>query len=257
MRWNVLPLLCAAAFAGCGSFGKDRALDFAQSFEFGAGWSEGLEVNLRATKVAQAGIGAYRGIYWAGLKDGVFDVWMEERSELGIGPLYIHEVFRSDTHDLLGIQHPLFGDPGFREHSWDVKHLTDRDWFDFGATVNVALVGFNVAFKGAEFADFMGGWFGYDMLEDDVHTRETHDLLNQVGADDARVRAAAARAILLREGDDFGYAIYTAPRELPPQQRMAIDRMREELSGAAPPAPDSTTPPQSSENQTPAPTSTN
>jgi hypothetical protein len=62
MRLRSFSLLVLASFLGCGTFGKDRALDFAQSFDLAAGWSEGLDVNVRATKYLQAGLGAYRGV---------------------------------------------------------------------------------------------------------------------------------------------------------------------------------------------------
>jgi hypothetical protein len=227
MRIRSLSVLVLASLAGCGSFGKDRALDFAQSFDLAAGWSEGLDVNVRATKYVQAGIGAYRGVYWAGLKDGVFDVWMEERSELGVGPLYQHEVFRSHGKKLLDIDHPLFGDPGFRERSWDLRHMTDRGRFDFGATANVALFGIDVAFKAEEFGDFLAGWCGYDPLGDDVHAPEVDTILGRFRSEDARERAAAARALLLRTGEAYGYAIYTAPAELPRKQAEAIRQASE------------------------------
>jgi len=227
MRTRLFPLLVLASLAGCGTFGKDRALDLAQSLDLAAGWSEGLDVNVRATKYLQVGLGAYRGVYWAGLKDGVFDVWEEERSELGIGPIYQHEVFRARGSKLLDIDHPLFGDPGFREHSWDLQHLTDRGRFDFGATANAALIGIDVAFKGEELFDFFAGCCGFDPLDDDVYTPPLEVILGRFGSEDARERAAAARALMLRTGDAYGYAIYTAPREMTRRQQEAIRKARD------------------------------
>lgn len=227
MRTRLFPLLVLASLAGCGTFGKDRALDLAQSLDLAAGWSEGLDVNVRATKYLQVGLGAYRGVYWAGLKDGVFDVWEEERSELGIGPIYQHEVFRARGSKLLDIDHPLFGDPGFREHSWDLQHLTDRGRFDFGATANAALIGFDVAFKGEEFFDFFAGCCGFDPLDDDVHTPTLDAIMLRVAGEDARIRANGVRALKLRGIKTHGYALYTAPREMPYHQQEAIRRIRD------------------------------
>lgn len=231
MRIRSFSLLVLGSFLGCGTFGKDRALDFAQTFDLAAGWSEGLDVNVRATKYLQVGLGAYRGMYWAGLKDGVFDVWEEERSELGLGPIYLHEVFRARGEKLLDIDHPLFGDPGFRERSWDLVHLTDRGVWDFGATANVALVGIDVAFKGDEFFDFVAGCCGFDPLGDDVHTPAIEEILSRIVSDDASMRATGARALRLRGGEVFGYAIYTAPREYPYRQQDAVRRIREAIVG--------------------------
>ncbi len=232
----VFPVV-ASAFVGCGSFGKDRALDFAQTFDVAGGFSEGLDLNLRATKAVQIGLGGYRGVHWYGLKDGVFDDWMEERSELGIGPFYQLEVFRDRGSKLLDIEHPLFGDAGFRERSWDIQHYTDRGWFDFGITMNAALIGVDFAFKGEEFADFCAGFFGKDFLNDDVYEPDLDTIVNRMNSDDARIRAGGARALLLRTGDDYGYAIYTAPLEFPLRQQMAVKKIREELGGKTAPPP--------------------
>jgi hypothetical protein len=237
MKHSVLALALAAATFGCGSFGRDRAYDLAQTFDLSVGHSEGFAVNVRATKVFQVGLGSYRGLRWIGLEEGVFDRWSEERSELGIGPLYVHEYFRDDGERLLDYQHPLWGDPGFREHAYDFRQLTDRDVFDFGVTANVALVGIDVAFKGREFFDFCAGFFGADPLEDDVHDRSLDALRQQAFSDDAVRRRAALRALLLRTGDDFGYAVYTAPREMPRAQIDALRRLRDRLE-TGPAAPD-------------------
>lgn len=214
--------LAASTVGGCTPFLVDRGRDFAQVMDLSAGYSEGLCVNLRATKFAQIGIGGYRGIYWTGLKSGEFDVWMEERAELGIGPLYMHEVFRTDGCRLLDIRHPLFGDPGFREISWDLAHLTDRGWFDFGATVNLVLVGLDASLKPAEFADFLAGFAGYDLLHDDQVAPMTEALMHRLAGEDAWARASAARALQRRFGEDYGYEIYSAPNHMTDEQMRAL-----------------------------------
>lgn len=228
-----LALLAAlAALAPACAYVKDRGLDLAQVADFSLGLSEGMDANLRVTKVAQVGVGSYRGIYWVGLKDGLVDVWEEERTELGFGPLYVHEVFRSRGCNLADIEHPLFGDPGFREHSFDLTHLTDRGWLDVGATLNLVFFGGDAAFKTAEAADFLTGVLGYDLLEDDVFVPAKDALVRRISGEDARVRAAAARALELRYGEDFDYALYTVPGQMPPQQIQAVRRWREYLEDA-------------------------
>lgn len=214
--------LAAATFGGCSPFMADRGHDLAQVMDLSAGYSEGFCVNLRASKFVQVGLGGYRGIYWTGLKSGEFDVWMEERAELGVGPLYMHEVFRSDGCRILDINHPLFGDAGFREYSWDLSHLTDRGWLDIGATVNLVILGLDASFKPAEFADFLSGFAGYDLLQDDVFSPSTDELLERLGGEDAWARAAAARALQRRFGQDYGYEIYSAPKHMTDRQMTAL-----------------------------------
>ena len=238
---SIPSILLSAALAspGC-AYVKDRGLDLAQSLDVAVGASEGLGFNLRVTKLAQLGIGGYRGLYWVGLKDGLFDVWQEERSEFGIGPLYVHEVFRGDGARLVDIRYPLFGDPGFREHAFDPTHLSDRGWFDIGATFNPVLFGFDLAFSPVEFIDFLGGLATFDMLEDDVYVPTEAELSRRLAGGDARTRAAAARALRLRTGERHGYVIWSAQESMPRSQITAIRRWRERLGTLVPPAPHAT-----------------
>ncbi len=212
----------------------DRGRDLAQTLDLSIGYSEGLEFNLRATKLLQVGFGSYRGIYWTGLKDGLLDVWQEERSELGIGPFYIHEYFRSEGSNLVDHAYPLYGDPGFREWTLDLTHLSDRGLLDLGITTNVAIVGVDFALRPAEFLDFLTGFANHDLLRDDVEGPSVEELLDRLASDDARVRAAAVRALRLRFDEEHGYRVYGAKDEMPRSQLEAIRRWRESLSSAGP-----------------------
>ncbi len=232
MKRRCFCLLLAGWMAGGCAYVADRGLDLAQVANLSLGLSEGVDLSVRVTKVAQAGVGSYRGLFWFGLKDGLFDAWEEERSEFGVGPLYIHEVFRDRGARLLAIRYPLFADPGFREYALDVTHLSDRGWFGVGATVNFIFLGLDVSFELAELADFFAGLGGSDLLDDDVHTPSPEALCYRLSGEDARVRAAAARALRLRYGEDFGYVIYSAPDQKPAWQIAAIDRWREFLGFA-------------------------
>lgn len=218
---------------------RDRGYDLAQCVDAGAGYSEGLSANARVSKLLQFGFGGYRGIYWAGLKGGLLDVWQEERTEFGLGPFYVHELFRADGCQILDVQHPLFGDPGYRQVSWDVTHLTDRGWLDIGFTFNCVLVGFDLSFKPAEFADFVAGFAHKDLLLDDILQPGLEDLEARLMSEDANVRAAAVRALRIRTRERMDYRFWTAPRELPEEQQRAIDRWRDWLKvNGLPPADD-------------------
>jgi len=232
---RVLVLWWAALlpFGGC-SYVADRGVDLAQVVDLSVGLSQGIDLNARATKLLQIGFGSYRGAYWAGLKDGLFDAWQEERSELGIGPFYVHEIFRSEGSRLLDIRYPLFGDAGFREHSLDLTHLSDRGLLDVGLTLNAVFFGLDGAFKTAEALDFLCGLFVFDLLQDDAFGPSSKVLSDRLGGDNARVRAAAARALRLRYGERFGYGLYSAPEQMPASQIQAVRRWRERLGTLVP-----------------------
>ena len=233
MRPSVLSLVLLIGVApGCAMI-RDRGYDLAQTIDVAAGYSEGLSASARVTKLIQFGFGGYRGIYWGGLKQGTLGLWEEERTEFGLGPFFVHELFRGDGGCLLDVRHPLFGDPGFRQVSWDVTHYADRGWFDIGATGNLVLVGVDVAIRPIEVFDFLAGFVGFDPLLDDVLSVDSTELQARLMSDDASVRAGAVRALRIRTGEEFGYRIYTAPRQMPEEQIEAVARWREWL--AAPP----------------------
>lgn len=235
---RLLPVLLLTGLTapGC-AYVKDRGLDLAQTVDVAVGLSEGLEFNLRATKLLQLGVGGYRGLYWVGVKDGLFDVWQEERSEFGVGPLYVHEVFRGDGTRLLDIRYPLFGDPGFREYANDLTHVSDRGWLDFGVTLNPVLFGVDLAISPVELVDFFAGVANYDPLQDDVFVPSERELARRLSGEDACVRAAAVRALRLRTGQRFDYAIYAAAQQMPMPQIQSIRRWKEYLGVRVTPTP--------------------
>ncbi|MBU0754447.1 MAG: hypothetical protein KJ645_04865 [Planctomycetes bacterium] len=208
-------LIVIFCLPGCGYF-KDRVKDASEMFEFGMGISMGLDANLRATKLAQVGVGSYAG-HWIGLREGRFAYWVEDRVDMGLSPLYFHEVYRrSDT--LLDIRHPLPSEDGYDSYMNDLFLLTDRGFFEIGFTFNLIFLGVDAAFEGAEIFDFITGFFGFDPLADDAFAPSLDELVNQVQSRSAWRRAAAVRALRLRTGQDFGYKMVTSRDEHPRDQ---------------------------------------
>ncbi len=206
-------LLCGLSIAagGCAGYFHDRVKDASEMFEFGIGYSMGVAVNVRATKLAQVGVGGYSG-EWAGLRDGSFATWIEERTEFGVTPLYYHEVFRK-SDELIDIHHPLFWDPGHEQFLNDLFLLTDRGFFEVGLTINTVLVGVDVSFELAEIADFVAGLAGLDILSDDAYSVPSDILLKRLQSRSAWKRYAAARALRRATGYDFGYTLFTVRDE--------------------------------------------
>ena len=196
---------------GCAGYFHDRCKDASEILELAVGDSRGFTLNLRATKVLQAGFGSYIGD-WAGLREGFLCTWTEERTEFGISPFYYHEVFRKSDR-VVNIRHPLLWDPGFETFLNDLFLITDRGFFEVGVTVNLVLFGVDAAVELAEAADFLTGLFGLDILSDDAYSVPAEELVKRLQSRSAWKRVAAARALRRISGRDFGYVLYTLPDE--------------------------------------------
>ncbi|MFH1999900.1 MAG: hypothetical protein ABIK28_09475 [Planctomycetota bacterium] len=219
MKKNLLLcFLLILPFYGCSYF-KDRLKDASEVVEVGVGFSMGLDFNIRATKIAQAGFGSYSGD-WAGLREGQLACWQEERVEMGVFPLYFHELNRT-SGTLVNIHHPVSVESGYETYMNDLFLTTDRGIFEVGLTANVIALGVDVAFECAEFADFLLGWCGVDFLNDDCYSRSVEDLVTQVQAWSPEERAAAVRALRRRTGENFGYTTCTSRDEQPADQIQA------------------------------------
>lgn len=215
MSRSRLPILIACLICiwagGCAGYFRDRLKDASEMFECGAGYSMGVTVNARVTKLVQAGVGGYTG-EWAGLREGSFATWSEERTEFGVTPFYYHEVFRK-SDGLIDIHHPLLWDAGHEQFLNDLFLITDRGFFEVGLTVNTILVGIDISVELAEVADFVTGLVGIDILSDDAYGVSTDTLLKRLQSRSAWKRYAAARALRSATGLDFGYALFTVRDE--------------------------------------------
>jgi hypothetical protein len=217
----VLALLGAGCTAGAW---MDRAHDFGQILDASITVGPGMAASARVTELAQVGFGDVRGMT-AGWIDGRGAIADEERSELGVSLLHTYE-YRRESRQLLDVNHPRFGDPGFVEHplSWAME--TDRNDLDVGANLHVALIGVNVAFHVNEAWDFLCGCFGLDPLHDDAHGRPAEVVQKQALSLDATTRNRAFDCLLRRGIATHGYAIYTAPDARPSYQRRAMEAVQ-------------------------------
>ncbi len=226
---SFLAFLVLLASTACSGYLEDRLKDAAEMCELSAGISVGLEGNVRATKLLQVGFGSYTGD-WFGVTEGRFACWSENRVELGLSPFYFHELFRTGD-PLLSISHPFPCDGGYGEYLNDFFLITDRGFFEFGLTANLIAVGVNASFEGAEFVDWLTGWFGHDLLSDDAYSRTLEELLAGMQSPNSRVRAASARAMRLRTGQAHGYIVATPKEEFTEKQIDACRRWERWLAG--------------------------
>ncbi len=139
-------------------------------FSFGAG--PVFLINAHATKFAQVGFG-YSDAYRVGFRGRSAGIWREKRLEAGVSILYYQKVkreritgwvenFRSDKMDL--------------DTAQIYANNNDRAFTGIGATLH-ALILVDVNVRPAQAADFVLGWFGVDVLDDDtLKPRRNNDL---------------------------------------------------------------------------------
>ena len=229
----VLVLLLSFLTTGCAGYLKDRLKDASEMLDASVGISVGVDANVRATKILQAGFGSYSGD-WVGLKEGTPAHWREMRAEMGISPFYYHELQRKSPI-LVDIRHPQFGEAGYAAYLNDFHSLTDRSFFELGITFNLIAIGGDLALDGAEVIDFLSGWFGLDVLGDDCHSRPLGDLVNRVQSADPAQRFTAVRGLRWRTGERFGYVVITSKDEHTEDQIDAWRRWKQWLATSGTP----------------------
>ncbi len=185
-HWVPSPVIAVAEvlaivllFTGCTSmYWKDRGKDLVDPFGFGFG-SGGLGFNVRATHFVQVGFGGEldferrfrflgRDVDWPGYT----------AFEAGVAPLGYIRAYEDGGVDatsrgvLFGRTFGRTGDDGSRELSVfaparsDYFAGYDRRLFDIGVSVRV-LIGGDVEFNPFELVDFVLGFFGADIADDD------------------------------------------------------------------------------------------
>jgi hypothetical protein len=214
-----ISLIVILSLTSCVSYLQDRAKDGAEMIDLGVGLSYGVDLSARVTRAIQAGFGAYEGD-WVGLQEARFAHWYARRVEMGVSPLFFHEIYRTSDR-LIDIRHPMFSGAFYDEYMNDLFLITDRGFFSVGATINLIFLGVDAKVELAEVADFVTGWFGLDILLDDPYSRTSEELLVQARSMNARKRNTAIRALQYRTGLEFGYVQVTVPEEYPEDQVQA------------------------------------
>jgi hypothetical protein len=149
--------------AQAGHYFLSRWYDLIDSVDFSVGGGPGFLINVRATKLGQAGFG-YSDAYRVGFRGRSAGFWREKRKEIGVSLLYYQQVereritgwvesFRSDKMDL--------------DTSNVFANNNDRSYLGIGATIH-ALVLVDVNVRPMQVLDFALGWLTIDVLEDDT-----------------------------------------------------------------------------------------
>ncbi len=234
---SLAPLALALCAPSCGStWLGDRARDFGQILDADLSAGPGVRVYAGASHLAEVGLGSSDNRH-AGLRDGFFGTWTEARSELGAGPLFLHEVDIGDaSRPIVGHRTARFGEPGFDPHPFEWETTTDRRWLDVGIGGHL-LLGASVEIRLFELLDFAGGLFGLDPAGDDVSGRTPDDLLEDLASPDARVRRNADRALRIVTGLASPYRTCSDASTLTAEQREAIEGWRDRLGRRKEPPP--------------------
>lgn len=146
-----------------GHFFLSRWYDLIDIVDFSLGAGPGFLVNGRMTKIAQFGFG-YSDSCRVGFRGRSAGIWSEKRFEAGVSVLYYQKVKRERVSGWI---------ENFRSDKMDLDTATvyqnnnDRSFLGIGATIHVLLL-VDVNVRPAQAADFVLGWFGIDVLEDDT-----------------------------------------------------------------------------------------
>lgn len=196
-----LAVACTPACA----FLADRGRDAARIVEADGGLTMGGGFHVGAAYVAEAGFGWYSGMRW-GLREGSFVAVDEERAEFGVPIVYLHQVSqRVESGTMPGRATVGILDKGYERFplQWFTGQLTDRDPMDLHIGLNVAYVGFNVMVRPYAFLDFVSGWFGFDLRDNDVGEHKAEDFLDDLKSPDALVRRSAVERIQIITGRNW------------------------------------------------------
>lgn len=140
-----------------------RWYDLVDIVDFSIGAGPGFLINARATKFAQVGFG-YSDAYRVGFRGRSAGVWREKRLEAGVSILYYQKIKRERVTGWV---------EDFRADKMDLDTATvyqnnaDRSFLGIGATFH-ALILVDINVRPAQAADWVLGWFGIDVLDDDT-----------------------------------------------------------------------------------------
>lgn len=145
-----------------GHYFLSRWYDLIDIVDFSIGAGPGFLVNVRATKLAQIGMG-WGDSYRFGFRGRSAGIWHESRREIGVSLLYYQKVSRERITGWV---------ESFRAESMDLDtsavyaNNNDRSFLGIGATFQ-ALIAVDVNVRPMQAIDFALGWLTIDVLDDD------------------------------------------------------------------------------------------
>jgi hypothetical protein len=146
---------------------KDRLLDFWDIFGFRVHFGQGLLGNIRATKIAQAGIGYCEGKK-LGFKGRQLGYWDEYRHELGVSVIYIGRYKKSP---LICNTYMFDAEKRAAQQKYtdlDLYRNDDRHWTSCGISFFAGFIGMDFDICLYELFDFLFGIVTVDIADDDT-----------------------------------------------------------------------------------------
>jgi len=154
---------------------KKRGLDFLDMVSFRITAGPGLRAHARVTKIVQVGIGKMGSaeattmgttfpLYKLGYLKREGGLWKERSHEIGISLFYYYH----SVGESMGGNKTTFGEE-------------DRGFWDVGAAVHWFLIGAEAEVRFEEIFDFVTGFFGLDVMNDDVAERDPDILETEDG----------------------------------------------------------------------------
>lgn len=169
---RLAALLCAVLpLAGCG-YVRDRVHDAEDLFHFDFSLGPQAGATIRLTHLVQAGIQVEGGRTGEGPEDAEFEtshlawngrwagIYKRRGVEGGIGPESIEPHWYARKYSA-----------EYEQEYRDQPRTPD----EFGFSIALGLVGFEVGFRPVELVDFLTGFFGVDILKDDNRPGVTED----------------------------------------------------------------------------------
>jgi hypothetical protein len=170
-----LVILLALPSVGCG-YARDRFRDFGDMWRFEVSAGVGLQADVAVGELAHVGLGSSRR-WSAGLQYGEFVA--ERRVEDHLPLSLVWSITGDDaegvhwlrTGDATQSQHRCFAVvPG--EFARGTHEKAPVHYWDLDVRVFAGVVGVEFGFSFGQFVDFVSGWFGADLGNDDGERRQ-------------------------------------------------------------------------------------
>jgi hypothetical protein len=192
---RLIPILLALPGVGC-AYAQDRFRDFADVWRVEVSAGVGLQADVAVGEVAHLGLGSSRR-WSAGLRYG--EVIGERRVEDHL-PLSL--LWWAAEPDASGVHQLRLGDATHSQHRCDaivpgelLSGTLEKDpihYWDIEVRAFVGVAGVEVGFSPGQFVDFLLGWFGIDIGNDDGPDRETRRYWRPLVEDDFKKREPPA-----------------------------------------------------------------
>lgn len=173
-------LMLVASGAGCTRYFTNRYRDFADIFTANVSFGIGLDFNVQAGRFTQVGLGGYGDNIHKGMLDthkfgfvgrqGWW--WTESKYDINlVVPIwgYTYRICEEgNVRDKNAVEVPPPWSPSYKDEN--------RGLLAVGGNAHLLLMGVEFYLDIGEFGDFVLGFFGIDLAQDDIAPPDLHDM---------------------------------------------------------------------------------